>query len=186
MIFFTSDTHWSHTNILEFCNRPFSDVREMNEKLIENWNATVSKDDEIYHLGDFSFDGPSETFKIIKRLNGKKTFLIGNHDRSLIKIQDQLPECRFLYGIHSLEFHVYMGETLRTQQIDICHYPLLEWPGYYKKAIHLHGHQHNKSNLKEEMKLGYSPRRYDVGVDANHYFPISLHDIIKTIDGRVN
>jgi calcineurin-like phosphoesterase family protein len=65
-IFFTSDTHFYHTNIIKYCNRPFSSVEEMNQKLIENWNNTISEHDTIFHLGDFMF----------KKKLGRNTFSI--------------------------------------------------------------------------------------------------------------
>src|SRR5262245_45539090 len=70
-IFFTSDTHFGHTNILKYCRRPFPDVQAMDEALIARWNATVGPDDVIYHLGDFTLDGEAFARRILFRLNGQ-------------------------------------------------------------------------------------------------------------------
>lgn len=59
-VFFTSDTHFNHTNIIRFCERPFERVDEMNEKLIDNWNSVVSPEDFVFHLGDFCLGGAAE------------------------------------------------------------------------------------------------------------------------------
>lgn len=79
-IFFTSDTHFCHTNIIKLCGRPFSDAEEMNEVLIKNWNNTVGPNDIIYHLGDFCFAGSAEWHSILGRLNGRIYLVIGNHE----------------------------------------------------------------------------------------------------------
>ena len=81
MIYFTSDTHFQHTNIIKYCNRPFKDVDEMNERLINNWNSIVSNDDTIYHPGDFCLSNDKEIINIFKRLNDNKILICGNHDR---------------------------------------------------------------------------------------------------------
>ena len=70
-IYFTSDTHFRHSRIIELCNRPFGDVEEMNEVMIANWNRVVGKDDIIFHLGDFCFGGSEVWNSILDRLNGK-------------------------------------------------------------------------------------------------------------------
>lgn len=79
-IFVTSDTHFNHKNIIEFCERPFSDVQEMNEKMIENWNKVVCKDDLVFHLGDFQMGDRKLIPETLKRLNGIIFLIRGNHD----------------------------------------------------------------------------------------------------------
>ena len=70
-VFFTSDTHFNHTNIIRFCNRPFKDVSHMNETIISNWNRVVGHDDIVFHLGDFCLGGSAEWINVLSRLNGK-------------------------------------------------------------------------------------------------------------------
>lgn len=79
-VFFTSDTHFNHTNIIRFCNRPFKDVAHMNETIIANWNSVVGPDDIIFHLGDFCLGGSAEWINVLNRLNGKIYLIAGNHD----------------------------------------------------------------------------------------------------------
>ena len=83
--FFTSDTHFNHANIIRFCNRPFKDVEQMNEVMITNWNNAISKDDTVFHLGDFCLGGAAEWTKILDRLNGKIYLIMGNHDLKNIR-----------------------------------------------------------------------------------------------------
>ncbi|GGF80424.1 metallophosphatase [Paenibacillus albidus] len=80
-VFFTSDHHFGHKLIIDFESRPFTDVEQMNESMIESWNAVVGKADKVFHLGDFSFLGKEATQTIVSRLNGYKTLILGNHDR---------------------------------------------------------------------------------------------------------
>ena len=78
-IYFTSDTHFGHANILNFCKRPFKDVDEMNEELIKRWNEVISKEDTVFHLGDFAFGGAEIWNKTLPRLNGHIVLILGNH-----------------------------------------------------------------------------------------------------------
>lgn len=79
--FIIADTHFGHRNIIGYCNRPFRSVEEMDETLIKNWNETVSNDDVVIHLGDFSFGTKERCAEIVKRLNGRKILIKGNHDK---------------------------------------------------------------------------------------------------------
>ena len=73
-LFVISDTHFGHANIIKYCNRPFSSVEEMNERMIENWNSVVTVQDHVYHLGDVYFG--NETSNFFHRLNGKKRLIL--------------------------------------------------------------------------------------------------------------
>lgn len=79
-IFVTADTHFGHQNIIKYCNRPFMSTEEMDAALIKNWNETVSNKDLVIHLGDFALGSRDYTASIIKKLNGKKYLIMGNHD----------------------------------------------------------------------------------------------------------
>ena len=86
MIYFISDTHFCHKNIIKGCNRPFENVTQMNDAMIANWNRVVGSADEVYMLGDFCYKGTIEqTHEILDLLNGKKHLIIGNHDLYLKK-----------------------------------------------------------------------------------------------------
>lgn len=81
MDFITSDTHFGHANIIQYCQRPFSSVEEMDEILVTNWNSVVKPEDWVYHLGDFALGKAENVAKYRERLNGRIFLVRGNHDR---------------------------------------------------------------------------------------------------------
>ena len=83
-IFFTSDTHFGHTNIMKYCKRPFETVEEMDQTIIDNWNSVVRPEDIVFHLGDFGFCGSLRLREIVDQLNGKIYLITGNHDRKML------------------------------------------------------------------------------------------------------
>ena len=175
MIYFTSDLHLGHENVIRLCHRPFGSIEEMNETLIKNWNSKVKPTDTVYILGDITFKMPVlEANKIIKRLNGKKHLIKGNHDK--------------VYDENLFESVSYYKE-LKYNGLFFClmHYPLAEWNHYFRGSIHLHGHQHNSSIYNTTQKNN-NLRKYDVGVDANNFYPISIDEILEyfNIDCKPN
>lgn len=166
MIYFTSDLHLGHRSIISMNDRPFENVEEMNRTLIQNFNATVKKNDTVYILGDLAYKMKVEEVNhIIRKLNGKKILIRGNHDK-------QYDETLFE---EIADFKVIPYNGLR---ISLMHYPLLEWPHYFQKGLHLHGHQHNKPEYNQCMKE-QGILRYDIGVDANDFRPVSIDEILE-------
>lgn len=81
-IFFTSDFHVGHSNVIKHDGRPFKDVNEMNQTLIDNWNSVVSDEDIVFYLGDFAYRCHPKTMKwFVSQLKGKIYFIMGNHDK---------------------------------------------------------------------------------------------------------
>ena len=78
--FFIADTHFGHTNVIKHCDRPVLDVIEMEKAFISDWNSRVSNTDRVFVLGDFSFYDWYETQAVLRRLNGQKFLVKGNHD----------------------------------------------------------------------------------------------------------
>lgn len=170
MIYYTADLHFCHKNVLDLCNRPYEDVEEMNECLIESWNKKVTSEDYVYILGDVGFPrNQSEVLKIteiMKRLKGNKVLIRGNHDYKLLKSED-FKKC-------FIEIAEYKEIVDNGRKVVLFHYPIEEWNGYYRDAIHLFGHIHNNNeNIKEKHN------RYNVGVDVCRYAPISLDELMK-------
>ncbi len=167
MIWFTSDLHYGHKAVIKLCDRPFKTVEEMNETLMRNWNSMVAKNDTVYILGDISHRCEiEEANNFISQLKGNKILIRGNHDKEY----DAL--------LFKEIFDYYELKGYASVSISLMHYPMLEWIHSRHGSLHLHGHQHNKEAYNEDMhKQGI--RRYDVGVDANQYCPVSLNHILE-------
>lgn len=180
-IWFTSDTHFGHKNILTFCERPFNSVEEMDNAIIERWNSKVGKDDIVFHLGDFAFASNKRWQELIYKLNGKIYLILGNHDITrwpgnyTMQLFDRV-ENQMMLKIDN-KYKVYLN-----------HVPFLCYDGTYRNpedcTIQLHGHVHERigDTGKDAQRLQYRfPYQYDVGVDNNNFYPISWEEILKII-----
>ena len=173
-IFFTSDTHFDHFNIIRFCKRPWTTTEEMNEGLVERWNKKVGLNDIVFHLGDFCFGGSAEWKKWRNKLNGHIILIRGNHDRKMSAAMEGL-----------------FDDVLYQAQLDIDgrsvylnHYPFLTYGGCWRQGNRtvwqLFGHCHTKNGIcgADSSRLKYLfPTQYDVGVDNNNYEPVSWEEI---------
>nr|DAF62027.1 MAG TPA: metallophosphatase domain protein [Phage sp. ctL4h4] len=184
-IFFTSDMHFGHRNILSFCDRikTFADVKSMNEGMIERWNSVIGENDIVFDCGDFSwFPGVHEYGKLLKKFNGIHYIIPGNHDdvaklkAAVIKynLQDKVHICAEVVHLH---LHDFEDQINMEDVIVLCHYPLLTWSGSNRRSIHLFGHIHSLSiDQMKEFGIGMQFRKnmLDVGVDSHDYTPVSL------------
>ncbi len=170
MIYFTADLHFYHDKIIRHTQRPYHSAEEMNQDLIRKWNRKVSLEDEVYILGDVTMKGADLAAACLYALQGKKHLIRGNHDKF---VDSELFEPSLFVSIQD-----YKEITYLNTHFILFHYPLVEWNGYRKGAIMLHGHQHNHKDYNlEQRKNGVL--RYDVGVDANHMEPVSASEIIQ-------
>lgn len=166
-VWFSSDLHLNHFNIIKHCNRPFSSAQEMTEKIISNFNSVIQTNDTLYHLGDFAWKTSDNYLSnLISRFNGKKIFIIGNHDNKnqIIRLCSS--------GIIS-SYHCCLGTTINNQYMWLSHYPHRSWDKSFHGSIHLFGHVHGRFS-----KYG---RSMDVGVDSNNFFPYSAESIIDIL-----
>ena len=179
-IWFTSDTHFYHGNIIKFCDRPFRDAHEMTEQLITNWNSVVQPGDEVYHLGDFAFASKGKVVELLCRLKGIKHIIAGNHDRSLIKrdndhniiVREQVvPHVKWIKDCHELTIQDKSVKHKKTM-IVLSHYAHRVWNKSHWGAWHLYGHSHG-SLPDDPVALSM-----DVGVD-------NVAKIYAT-DGKIN
>lgn len=171
MIWFTSDLHFGHANIIRFASRPFADVETMTEGLIERWNTRVQPRDEIYVLGDFCWRPPKYALPILERLRGRKYLVEGNHDRACVR--DKTFQSHFAWIKPLVEIKIQDRDAHGgVQRITLCHYPLLTWNHAHRGAWMLHGHSHGS------LPATLQGRRIDVGVDCQGFEPKS-YDALK-------
>ena len=163
----TSDLHFGHANIMKFCpvtRAGFTDVSDMREKMIAEWNKDVKPEDETFILGDFAFLPAKDAVEILRRLNGSKILIEGNHDRKLLN--DPAFRAEFK------EIHQYLRYNHDGQIICMFHYPIAEFDQMHRGAIHFHGHLHGNPSGLEEYRVR------DMGFDATGKVVTSLEDAI--------
>lgn len=165
-VLFTADTHFSHANIIKYCDRPFADVNEMNEFLIESWNEKVNKDDTVFHLGDVAFGQVPNAVALLRRLNGTIQLIKGNHEK--VALDANLSLNRFA------TVKSYQEVRLAGRNFVLFHYPIASWNRQGHGAIHLHGHCHQ--TYKHLLT-----NRIDIGVDGVGYnfSPQTLDEVLE-------
>ncbi len=187
-VWYTSDTHFYHTNIIKYSDRPFSDVNEMNEKMIHNWNQCVEPDDFVYHLGDFGlFRGNRKPEDTLSRLNGKIYLIRGNHDHKDTRaafhkpgFKELLYDSGFLNGLMNYALMVH-----KPQNAPACVNPDI----WGDSAILLYGHVHEKAPKGlhvVEYPDGKRILAYHVGVDTNDFKPVNQETIEKELRYSAN
>jgi len=174
-IWFTSDTHFSHANILKHCNRPFSSVEAMDQDMASRWNSTVGKDDTVYILGDFAWKNHAHW---IHALNGNKILVFGNHDKMAESVYRSFTK---VYG--GPKQPGICQNTLGGKYMVMCHYPLYTWNGRWHDSVCLSAHTHGR----------YRPARpgetsggliLEVGWDL-YGRPIELQEVCKYLDDKL-
>ncbi len=162
MIWFTADTHLHHEASINYCNRPFSCVEEMDETIISNWNKVVSQRDTCYILGDFAFGNNDKVKKTRYRLKGKIHLILGNHDYK--------NKTHRLAGIFT-SISDLMTLNHNKQKIILCHYAMRVWESSHYNSWQLYGHSHGN--------LQGCGKQFDVGVDSFNYFPVSFEKVTE-------
>jgi calcineurin-like phosphoesterase family protein len=166
--FFTSDTHFDDEYAIQYFNRPFKSVDEMNVVIVERWNSVVTQKDTVYHLGDFTLDDISHFTKWVSQLNGNIKILPGSHDDPWLIDFVVSEKVQVMAPLVSVEFpEIMAGE--KSQVIVICHYSMQVWDRSSQGSWHLFGHSHGK--LKG---VGLS---FDVGVDCTEFTPLTLEEV---------
>lgn len=170
-LWFISDTHFGHENIIKYSKRPFKDTAEMDVHMINLWNSRVQPEDTVYHLGDFALSGGKKCLpSTFNRLNGNIVFIKGNHDKA-----------EALEDVTGQPLSSYLELYHKKQMIVLCHYSLRVWNKAHRGAWHLFGHSHGALN---NLELGKS---MDVGVDSLNslgydYGPISFDQVKAHMD----
>lgn len=180
MIYFTSDSHIGHKNIIQYCQRPFETSLDMNLHIVQSWNSVVKPEDTVYHLGDFIFSLTRKwSNRLLEKLNGTIIVIKGNHDRE--KYLNYYLSNGLIESWHyNLDLsYDYNGNTYHFSLSHYPHYPLKG-----SNLICLHGHVHGLYEHREPHKK--HPRVLDVGVDSIGYVPISIENIIKKMNLQNN
>lgn len=169
MIYFISDTHFNHSNIIKYTNKLFKDVIEMNNTIINNWNSIIKEDDIVYHLGDFALADDEELKELCSYLNGTIILIRGNHDGKSVKYYEDI-------GFKVLKNAPII---LDEYKLVLSHIPIpdAKIPDGY---INIHGHIHNKKLNENYYSNNYSTDKHiNVSVDVTNFKPISLNEINK-------
>lgn len=169
MRFFTADLHFGHGKVIEYCNRPFKDVYEMNAELIRRWNVLVTPADTVFVLGDFSFMNSGRTKEVLRQLQGTIHLIRGNHDQGPHRFFERVDDAKRIeiggYEVNLSHFP-YFGKTtdgrdFSSQQLSDNGLPLL------------HGHVHCEWKVRDKM--------INVGVDQWAYAPVSETEILEVL-----
>lgn len=174
-IWITSDQHFWHTNVIQYCDRPFANNDQMDNALVDAWNSCVKPSDLVYHLGDFTLGNRLIAEQFFKRLNGYIRVLEypWHHDRKWLRMQ--------LFISASMHEVVYDRAIVALEHeadvpVILCHFAFEIWDRRHYNSIHLHGHSHGM--------LPPLHNRLDVGVDnayklLGEYRPFSLEEAIE-------
>lgn len=176
--FFISDTHMSHANILHLgAGRPFKDINHHDETIIANWNAVVSPDDTVIHLGDVALGPIEQSMAKIARCNGYKILVPGNHDRvSSLASETRRERFRPLYeSVFNEIWDETVTAVLGGHTVLLSHYPYRGDSRDVERHQHLrpvdtglpliHGHTH-------KTYKDHDGSMYHVGVDGHDYTPV--------------
>ncbi len=169
-MYFTGDTHFCHKNIIRYCNRPFTNMDEMNRFIINEWNKTVGEKDIIYHLGDFAWRNLKAAEEILKQLKGRKFLCIGYHDKKILKLAGYFEDIKE-------SFLIKIG---KNQFIFLSHYLHKIWPKSHHGSWHLFAHSHSGMNAYAEQE----GKLLDVGVDGHNFRPWFFDEIAEIMETR--
>lgn len=173
-IWFTSDHHFGHKNVIPYSVRPFASVTEMDEHMITQWNTCVQPEDDVYHLGDIGLCAVPKLKEILKRLNGKIFLIRGNHEKSGEACAERFEWIKDYYELQVPDAEAYEGKRL----IVLFHYAMRVWNASHYGSWHLYGHSHGQLP-DDETSLSF-----DVGVDCHGFAPISYDQVKETMAGK--
>lgn len=184
-VWFISDTHFTHPSILYFhpwrrdaCGVTLEELQEdknaalekHDKWLIDKWNSTVRKCDEVYILGDFCLGNRIKTEEILRQLKGRKHLITGNHDKSLKGLENYFESVSQIKEVKFTNNQFKFIDPEETFCVELCHFPMLTWNRRPHGTCHVHGHCHGGIDAwnKESKEL-----RVDAGLDSdifNHEF----------------
>jgi calcineurin-like phosphoesterase family protein len=169
-IFFTSDLHLGHANVIKYCRRPFKHATEMDEAIIARWNERIPSDGLVYVIGDVALTDTDRSVSYLQRMNGTKFLIQGNHDwRSL---EDPNYVACFAWVKPFFELRIYDSDAPKgVQNITLCHYALRTWNKAHHGSWSLYGHSHGT------MPELPNSKSFDVGVDTHGFYPWTYTEV---------
>lgn len=192
-LFFTSDTHYGHTNICrattkwvgaDNVTRDFKSLDHMNTTIVDNINEVVGENDILIHLGDFSFGGFDNIEEFRNRIICKNIHLVlGNHDGHIERNKGDIQRL-FTSVSHYINLDLRRPSTVKKGEVDkfkfvLMHFPIASWDGMNDGVMHLHGHVH----LPKHQRIA-DGRAMDVGVDGNEMYPLGLFEVLNLLKNQ--
>ena len=192
-LFFTSDTHYNHTNICrattrwtdaDSVTRDFKSLDHMNDTIVNNINEVVGENDILIHLGDWSFGGFDKIEEFRNRIICKNIHLVlGNHDHHIERNKDNIQRL-FTSVNHYINLDVRRPSLMKKGEMDkfkfvLMHFPIASWDGMNDNVMHLHGHVH----LPKHQRIAEG-RAMDVGVDGNDMYPLGLFEVLNLLKNQ--
>lgn len=177
--FYISDLHIGHKNIISLDQRPFYDLEDMKQTIINNWNSVISKNDDVYILGDMFWHN-DEAVDVLSKLKGNKHLILGNHDRVNAEMKK-----------HFVSVNSYAEIKDEGRHVVLCHYPIAHWRNADYGTVHLYGHIHdgrdNRPFNKYVMAMkqrGLPYQCYNVGamIEYMNYTPRTLDEIMSAAE----
>ena len=157
MIYYISDLHFGHRNVIGMDGRPFETIEEMDE-------------DDVYIVGDFAYRNGNTASWYLRQLKGRKRLVIGDHDR--LTIQDA----------KAMEYFISVEKMIRVvdndRVVSLCHFPVAEWDGKRRGGCHVHGHLHNRRDEVYEFMSRFD-KALNAGCMLNGYHPVTLDELIE-------
>lgn len=170
MKFYISDTHFGHSNAIDFDHRPFADREEMDRVMIHLWNSRVQKDDEVYILGDFCYRSDKVEEWYLRQLHGHKNLVVGNHDKRLLN------NPKAMACFESVDKMMHVEDD--GKNICLCHFPIAQWNGAHRGTWHIYGHIHKqRDEIYEFMRR--SGHALNAGCMINNYTPASFRELLR-------
>ena len=170
MIYYTSDLHIGHKNSIQFDNRPFADVDEMEREIISRWNKKVNDEDDVYIVGDIFYHYKNDKEEFRRKLNGKLHLIVGNHDYEMLNTGAAL-DC--FESVDNLKLIIDDG-----RKVVVCHFPIVSWNMKHHGAYHIYGQVHSKID-EDTLFMMKQERAFNAGCMINNYEPCTLEELEK-------
>jgi calcineurin-like phosphoesterase family protein len=210
MRWWTSDTHYSHANIITYCERPFTDpvaggeedrlvtpnIEKMNEALIERWNDTVADDDEIIVVGDLAMGSTRHSIPLTERLRGRRFLVPGNHDKCHGMYKSSAKARRWYEAAGWTILPNEMTVTIDGREVLVCHFPYVSGTGTGRSGTRHFDDRYSAFRPDDNglwlihghthavEKINREHRMIHVGVDAWDYTPVSDDQLAALINSK--